>query len=262
MNTKSSLPTEKRALAAVAHPDDIEFMMAGTMLELRRAGWEIHFWNLANGCCGSMETGREETASIRAREAAAAAAMAGATWHEPLFDDLSVLYDAPSLAKVCAVIRQVKPALILTHSPSDYMEDHQNVCRLVVTAAFSKGIPNFVTEPPSPHAACPVRIYHALPHGLRDGLGRPVIPDCYVDVGGVMETKRELLACHESQNKWLDATQGMDAYLDEMSRMCAEMGKMSGGFDFAEGLLRHSHLGFCPPDYDPLARDLAVLSGA
>mgnify|MGYP000867140096 CR=1 FL=1 len=40
-------------LAAVAHPDDIEFMMAGTLFLLKQAGAEIHLWNLANGCCGS-----------------------------------------------------------------------------------------------------------------------------------------------------------------------------------------------------------------
>lgn len=90
MDTKSSRTNETLALDAVAHPDDIELMMAGTMLELRQAGSEIHFWNLANGCCGSVQTGREETSSIRAREAAASAAKAGAAWHEPRFDDLGV----------------------------------------------------------------------------------------------------------------------------------------------------------------------------
>jgi LmbE family N-acetylglucosaminyl deacetylase len=42
-----------KVLAAAAHPDDIEFMMAGTLLRLKDAGCEIHLWNLANGCCGS-----------------------------------------------------------------------------------------------------------------------------------------------------------------------------------------------------------------
>jgi LmbE family N-acetylglucosaminyl deacetylase len=42
-----------KVLAAAAHPDDIEFMMAGTLLRLKDAGCEIHLWNLANGCYGS-----------------------------------------------------------------------------------------------------------------------------------------------------------------------------------------------------------------
>jgi LmbE family N-acetylglucosaminyl deacetylase len=252
MEATVSQNTGKRALAAVAHPDDIEFMMAGTLLELRNSGWEIHFWNLANGCCGSMDKSREEIAAIRAKEAAASAALAGAIWHEPLFDDLSVFYDAESLARVASIVREVNPGLILTHCPTDYMEDHQNVCRLVTTAAFSKGMPNFVSSDHSPHAVGPVRIYHALPHGLRDGLGRLVVPDVFVNIGAVLEPKRQLLACHKSQKQWLDTTQGMNAYLEEMTRMCAEMGKMSGQFEYAEGFQRHSHLGFCPVDHDPL----------
>ena len=43
-----------RALAIAAHPDDIEFVMAGTLLMLQRAGWEIHCLNVANGNLGSM----------------------------------------------------------------------------------------------------------------------------------------------------------------------------------------------------------------
>ena len=50
-------------LAAAAHPDDIEFMMAGTLLRLGDAGCEVHLWTLANGCCGSNTLGREETAA-------------------------------------------------------------------------------------------------------------------------------------------------------------------------------------------------------
>ena len=45
----------KRAFAIAAHPDDIEFVMAGTLILLKRAGYEIHYMNVANGCCGSKE---------------------------------------------------------------------------------------------------------------------------------------------------------------------------------------------------------------
>ena len=33
-------------LAVFAHPDDIEFVAAGTLLRLREAGWQIHYLNL------------------------------------------------------------------------------------------------------------------------------------------------------------------------------------------------------------------------
>lgn len=244
------------ALAAVAHPDDIEFMMSGTLLQLADAGWEVHFWNLANGSCGTMTHDPESIVRIRRDEARAAAALAGATHHDPLFADLSVFFDAPSIASVAAVIREIGPDIILTHSPNDYMEDHESTCRLVTTAAFARGMPNFATVPSRPPVSHPVRVYHALPHGLRDGLGRLVQADFFVDVSPVIARKRELLACHASQNAWLDASQGMNAYLDEMESLTAEMGKLSGTFALAEGFLRHSHLGFCGPEFCPLTATL------
>ena len=36
-----SVPERPRALALMAHPDDIEFVAAGTLLLLAEAGWEI-----------------------------------------------------------------------------------------------------------------------------------------------------------------------------------------------------------------------------
>lgn len=205
-------------LAAAAHPDNIEFLMAGTLLRLKDAGAEIHMWHLANGCCGTAVHGKEEITRIRGAEAVASARLAGAVPHPSLFDDLAVFYDAPSLARVADVLREIRPAIVLTHSPRDYMEDHQNVCRLVATACFARGMQNLATEPPRPTWEASVAVYHALPHGLHDGLGRFVSPDLYVDIAPVLARKRAMLACHASQREWLDASQGRGAYLDEMER--------------------------------------------
>jgi len=239
-------------LAAVAHPDDIEFMMAGTLLLLRAVGAEIHMWNLANGCCGTVRHSAEEIIRLRAEEARAAARVAGATAHPAMFDDIAIFYDEPSLARVAAVVREIQPTIVLTHSPQDYMEDHQNTCRLIVTAAFCRGMSNFPTDPGRPTYDAPVALYHALPHGLHDGLRQPIRPDCYVDISTVLATKREMLAQHRSQKEWLDASQGMDAYLQEMESMSREVGSMSGRFEYAEGWRRHAHLGFGPEDLNPL----------
>jgi LmbE family N-acetylglucosaminyl deacetylase len=242
-------------LAAAAHPDDIEFMMAGTLLRLKDAGAEIHMWNLANGHCGTARHDREEIIRLRAAEAGAAAREAGAVSHPPLFDDLAIFYDGASLARVAAVVREIRPTIILTHSPQDYMEDHQNVCRLIVTAAFGRGMCNFVTSPPRKVWEQAVALYHALPHGLKDGLGKRVQPDLYVDIASVLAAKRTMLACHRSQKEWLDVSQGMNAYLCEMDRMSAEVGRMSGRFAHAEGWRQHSTLGFGPDGFNPM-RDL------
>jgi len=245
------------ALAAAAHPDDIEFMMAGTLLRLKDAGCEVHLWNLANGCCGSSTLNREDTAAVRWKEARASAELVGGTAHPPLFNDVEIFYDATSLARVAAVIRGIQPDIILTQSPSDYMEDHQNTVRLVVSGAFTRGMKNFRTYPDIAPYERPVALYHALPHGLKDALRQPVPPHFFTNITGVLERKRAMLACHASQKEWLDVTQGMDAYLDEMERMSRDVGTMSGKYQYAEGWRRHSHLGFGPEDFDPI-RNLLI----
>lgn len=240
------------ALAVVAHPDDAEFSMAGTLLLLAEAGAEIHVWNLANGCLGSARYAKDEIARIRWEEARAAAAVAGATAHAPLFDDLAVFYDRPSLARVAAGLREIRPSIVLTHPLSDYMEDHQNAARLAVTAAFSRGMMNFATEPQRPAYDSPVAVYHALPHGLKGPLGETPRPTHFVGIERVLPLKRRMLSMHRSQKEWLDVSQGFDSYLNEMERLGREAGGLSGRFAVAEGFTRHSHLGLSAPDWDPV----------
>ena len=245
------------ALAMAAHPDDIEFMMAGTLLLLKRAGVEIHVCNLANGCYGSEVYSKEETARVRALEAQASARIAGAVWHPSLFDDAGVFYDAPSLAKVTAIIREIKPDIVLTLSRYDYMEDHEYASRLTSSAVFNRCLPRYVTNPPVPSYNKPVAIYHALPHSLMDIQRTPAVPEFVVDIGDVMSTKREMLAQHASQKEWLDATQGMDSYLEIMADAARTVGSRYGGCAYAEGWRRHNHMGYCASDFAPLQTLLA-----
>jgi len=244
------------ALAIFAHPDDIEFVAAGTLLLLRDAGWSIHYLNVSGGDCGSTTTGPEETRRIRAAEGRAAAAILGATFHPSIADDLCIFYEERLLRRLAAVIRRIRPRIVLTHSPEDYMEDHMNTARLAVTAAFARGMPNFTTDPPGEPYAGDVTVYHAMPHGLCDGLRRPVMPELFVDTTSVQAVKRQALAAHVSQKAWLDATQGMDSYLDAADEMARQVGRMSGRFAYAEGWRRHLHLGLSAHDDDPLAAAL------
>jgi LmbE family N-acetylglucosaminyl deacetylase len=245
-----------RVFAVAAHPDDIEFVMSGTLMLLQEAGYELHYMNIANGCCGSTETDAETTARRRQAEARRAAAQLGAAFHESLTNDLEIFYDRPTLLRLASIMRQVAPRILLVHSPEDYMEDHMNACRLAVTAAFSRGMPNFAVDPPWPPTPQEVTVYHAQPHGNCDGIGRPVRPQMYVDVSDLMDRKCTLLSLHESQKRWLDESQGMDSYLATMRDLCREVGTLSGRFAYAEGWRRHSHLGFCAADADPLAAAL------
>lgn len=131
-----------------------------------------------------------------------------------------------------------------------------NTCRLAVTAAFSRGMPNFRTTPARPAIEGDVTVYHAMPHGLRDGLRRRIVPGLFVNTTNVHTTKREALAAHVSQKAWLDASQGMDSYLIAMDEMSAAVGKMSRRFKHAEGWRRHLHLGFSGENHRPLENAL------
>lgn len=240
------------AIAVAAHPDDIEFQMAGTLLLLQKAGWEIHYMNLSTGNCGSTTMTAAQTRVARRKEAKAAASILGATWHAPIADDLEIFYTDGLLRKLASVFRKVKPNIVLTHSPQDYMEDHMNTSRLAVTAAFTRGMPNYQVQPQRQPTNQDVAVYHAMPHGLRDGLRRRIIPELFVNVTSVHATKLEALAAHESQQAWLDSSQGMNSYLQTMEDLSREIGTLSKGYRLAEGWRRHSHLGFSTRDEDPL----------
>ncbi len=132
------------------------------------------------------------------------------------------------------------------------MEDHTNTSRLAVSAAFTRGMPNFRTIPARPTGDDEATVYHAMPHGLRDQLRRRIVAGLYVNTGSVHKTKHAALAAHKSQQKWLDVSQGLNSYLRAMEDASLEVGRLSGKFKYAEGWRRHLHLGFCGPDTDPL----------
>jgi LmbE family N-acetylglucosaminyl deacetylase len=247
------------ALAVFAHPDDMAFVAAGTLLRLKRVGYEVHSLAVANGCCGSSVYGRQETVSVRRAEAEEACRLVGFARHESLVNDLEVFYERRTLARLAALVRRVAPDIVLTHSPSDYMEDHECACRLAVSAAFVRGMRNLPTAPPTPAVDGPVTVYHAQPHGNRDPLGVVVRPTHFVDVDGeLLEQKAAMLACHRSQLKWLDESQGIASHLEAMRGLMREVGEWSGRFEHAEGWRRRLALGFCAPDADPLATALAA----
>src|SRR5688572_31508077 len=112
----------RAAMAIAAHPDDIEFVMAGTLLLLKRRGWEIHYLNLSSGNCGSTVMSPEKTRRTRKKESMAAAKILGAEYHGSLCEDLEIFYDIKTLRRLAAVVREVGPEIVLTHSPQDYME--------------------------------------------------------------------------------------------------------------------------------------------
>jgi LmbE family N-acetylglucosaminyl deacetylase len=251
--------SEKRTVFAVcAHPDDIEFNMAGTLSLLVKAGFEPHMMNLSRSNLDSNELPEDEITRIRRREAERSAAVLGAVYHPPIANDLLILYNEPLLRQMVAVVREIQPTIVLLPSLNDYMEDHTNTARLAVTACFCRAMRHFKSDPPREATAQDVYLYHAQPHLNRDGMRTLVTPGLFVNVTSEMPTKLKMLGCHESQRQWLDETQGLDNYLESMRQSGAEVGRMSGqpGWEYAEGWRRHSHVGFSTQDRDVLSEVL------
>ena len=243
----------KRVLAVGAHPDDVEFAMAGTLILLRDAGFEPHIMTVANGSCGTAEYDEPTIIEMRGKEATNAAGLIGTAYHHGVVNDLEVFYNSEVSRKVCARIREINPYIMLIPAYDDYMEDHSEAARVLVMAAFCKGMRNYTSIPPVDPVFGDTYIYHAMPHSLRDGMNRYHPPETFVNVSGVVDMKEKMLRCHASQKNWLDVSQGMDSYLTTMRELCGEVARLSGqGWDYAEAFCRHNHTGFAEKEADPL----------
>src|SRR5438876_9102338 len=112
-------------LSILAHPDDAEFLCAGTLIRLvREHGREAHIASMTPGDCGSAELSSEEISRVRRGEGQQAAEFIGGHYHCLEERDLLIFYNERALERVTRLLRSVRPRLVLTHSPADYMLDH------------------------------------------------------------------------------------------------------------------------------------------
>jgi N-acetylglucosamine malate deacetylase 1 len=231
---------KRRILAVGAHPDDVEFMCAGTLKLLRDEGCEIHIGIVANGDCGSASENRERITMIRREESMNAARHLGAELI-PLGElDLRIDFDDRTRMKVTELVRQVDPAIVFTHGHEDYMADHEITSRLVRAACFYASVPNYFTSALAPKARTSriPALYYWSPFDGKNIYGDFAEQRVYVDVSGVIDFKAEMLACHRSQRDWLMKQHGMDKYLETMRDTARRYGEKCG-FDFAEGDPQH-----------------------
>ena len=233
----TKLPEKRTVLSFMAHPDDAEFLCAGTMVRLAEAGWEIHIATAAPGDCGTATENRWDISSRRTRESADAASRIGGTYHCIDERDGFVVYDKPTLQKTYDLFRRIAPSLVFTHAAKDYMMDHEQVSLLARAATFLYSGPN-VSPFPVLEGSCIPYLYYCDPMEGVDPLGHPVEPTTRIDVTGQLPKKTEMLACHASQREWLLAHHGMDEYLESMRRHVAMRGRQIG-VAAAEAFVQH-----------------------
>jgi LmbE family N-acetylglucosaminyl deacetylase len=221
-----------------AHPDDAEILAGGTLALLANAGHQITIVTMTAGDCGSGEHGPDEISATRKAEAAASAALIGAEYLCAGFQDLAIFNDDSSRRKVTQILRQVRPQVVLTASPEDYLCDHEATSQLVRDACFGAALPNYRTESGAVALSEIPHLYFMDPIEMLDRAGNPVGWDFIVDVNLSFETKKSMLAKHESQRSWLKRQHKIDNYLSKMEEWTRACG-VRAGVSFGEGFRQY-----------------------
>lgn len=113
-------PAPRRALAVMAHPDDIEFMAGGLVSRWARTGTELHYCLLTDGGGGSRDPSLTPAAlaELRHAEQRAAGAIFGVAGYTFLGrTDGRLVADIDLRLAIARVIRQVRPDAVLTCDP-------------------------------------------------------------------------------------------------------------------------------------------------
>jgi LmbE family N-acetylglucosaminyl deacetylase len=242
-------PTRKTALAFMAHPDDAEFLCAGTLIRLADSGWDVHIATVTPGDCGTTTESPWTISGRRTCEAAEAAALIRAAYHCLDERDGLVVYDKPTLRKTIDLFRQVAPSLVFTHAPQDYMMDHEITSLLARAGSFIYGAPNASVLPVLP-GSCVPHLYYCDPLEAIGPLGGAVVPTTLIDISEQLDRKVGMLACHASQREWLRAHHGIDEYIESMKRHASLRGGELG-VPAAEAFVQHR--GHAYPRDDVLA---------
>jgi bacillithiol biosynthesis deacetylase BshB1 len=122
-------------LALGAHPDDVELTCAGSLIKFVRMGYKVGIVDLTEG-----ELGTRGTRQIRAKEAAAAAKIIGATRENLRLPDGNIEVNQRNIMKVIQVYRKYRPKFILIPHFSERHPDHVHAHHLCREAWFYAGL--------------------------------------------------------------------------------------------------------------------------
>lgn len=225
-------------LAIGAHPDDIEFLCAGTLLRYRAQGHNVFIALLTSGNQGSNEyDSREQIAAIREAEQLEAAKFYDAPVRFLRYDD-ELLIDSQEVRRsVINAMRWANPDVILTNPPWDPSPDHAETGKIVSKLLLSlpgKNIP--ADEPPVTKKVS--LFFWDIPSAMN------FQPEVYVDIGDCLDKKLEALGRHKSQVEWM-ANYTDDDFLE----FCTALARIRGiqaGCKYAEGFCAFRIHGYSP----------------
>jgi LmbE family N-acetylglucosaminyl deacetylase len=203
-----------KILCIGAHQDDNEFRVGGMAKKWVKAGYEVRFLSMCNGCGGHHIMTPEETVARRAKESAAVAEYLGIRYDIWDIDDCTLMADLPTRMRLIRYIREFSPDLIIAHRPNDYHADHRASAQLVQDASYILTVPNTCPDVPAMRQM-PVIVYN------EDRFKNPEFKATYVvDMDGEIDTKLHIAHLNESQvYEWLPYTHGETAPEGEKERL-------------------------------------------
>jgi len=209
----------RSAMAIYAHPDDIEFTVAGTLAKWARAGCEVTYVLITSGNVGTHDPAmtRKALERVREREEREAARIAGARRVVFLRRDDCEL--APTLALRKALVRQIRkyrPEAVLCNDPQALFFGDQYVNhpdhRAAGQAALEAVFPCAEMRLLWPAAGRPHKVHAVYVSSTQS-------PNTWIDVAGTIGTKLEALKAHRSQLGDRDLSPRIRGWaMDEASR--------------------------------------------
>lgn len=180
-----------RILAIGAHPDDAEIYWAGALARFVAAGAEVHLATVCRGDRGGAVPPLE-LAAMRKFEATEAAKILGGHAHFLDLDDGGVDESEPVRDLFLSLLRRTRPELVITHSPTDYHDDHVKVAKVTWKTSWQAATAAYATaEPVLPK---PPALFYA------DNLASIGFePTHLVDISSQWPIKERMFGCHASQ---------------------------------------------------------------
>jgi LmbE family N-acetylglucosaminyl deacetylase len=191
-----------RVLAIGAHPDDVEILCSGTLALCAERGDQVFIAIATNGDVGTGDPAitREQIAAIRHAEAKKSVATIGATLIWMGFDDEWLFNNLETRTRFIDAIREARPDVMIIHDANDYHPDHRIAGEIARDCRIPASVPLVKTKFPE----TPIPTVFAMDTLL----GNSFEPEIYVNVSPVIETKKKMLLCHDSQAAWLQHVYG------------------------------------------------------
>ncbi len=221
-------------LAIGAHGDDLEEFCGGTLALYAQAGHHVVMAVVTDGR-GRPKGDPAQISAIRKAEAQSSADLIGAELAWLAIPDGDLMVDEPSRHQFIELIRSSNPDVIITHPPDDYHPDHTATCRLVMDAAQVARTSNYRSTLPPVRKPLPVAFMDA-----ENGIN--FLPEEYVDITSVWETKVKMLLQHRSQHMPGPAYEpdyvlppAEQIAIVRASRVLSEFRGLACGIPYAEG---------------------------